>query len=314
MLISLIIPLCIIFTIAILTLVERKVLAGVQRRVGPLVVGYRGILQPFADALKLLLKEIIIPSLSNIKIFIGAPVLIFIISLINYSIIPINKGSVLISEINLGFLFILAISSLGVYSIIMAGWASNNKYAFLGSLRSAAQVISYEVSLGLIILIVILGVGSLNLITIIEAQKGVWNIYTYFPFFILFLVSALAETNRTPFDLPEAESELVSGYNVEYSSFTFALFFLAEYANIILMCYIIVIFFIGGFLPFIFLDILSEELTLIIKVLLIIYLFLIIRGTLPRYRFDQLMVIGWKVILPLTIGYIYLMINIYIYY
>jgi len=240
LLISLIIPLCIIFTIAILTLVERKVLAGVQRRVGPLVVGYRGILQPFADALKLLLKEIIIPSLSNIKIFIGAPVLIFIISLINYSIIPINKGSVLISEINLGFLFILAISSLGVYSIIMAGWASNNKYAFLGSLRSAAQVISYEVSLGLIILIVILGVGSLNLITIIEAQKGVWNIYTYFPFFILFLVSALAETNRTPFDLPEAESELVSGYNVEYSSFTFALFFFSwvrkYYINVLYNC------------------------------------------------------------------------------
>jgi len=227
--INLLIPLCIILTIAVLTLIERKLLANFQRRVGPMVVGYYGILQPIADALKLLIKEIIIPGLANIGIFIGAPIVIFIVSLINYSIIPFYYGNVLISELNMGFIFIFAISSLGVYGIIMAGWASNSKYAFLGSLRSAAQVISYEVSIGIIVLLVVIDVGSYNLTTIIEAQKNIWNIVVLWPVFILFFVSALAETNRVPFDLPEAESELVSGYNVEYSSFTFALFFFAIY-------------------------------------------------------------------------------------
>jgi len=312
--INLLIPLCIILTIAVLTLIERKLLANFQRRVGPMVVGYYGILQPIADALKLIIKEIIIPALANVGIYIGAPIVIFIVSLINYSIIPMSYGNVLVSELNMGFIFIFAISSLGVYGIIMAGWASNSKYAFLGSLRSAAQVISYEVSIGIIVLIIILDVGSYNLTTIVEAQKNLWNIFILWPIFILFFVSALAETNRVPFDLPEAESELVSGYNVEYSSFTFALFFLAEYANIILMSFLIAILFLGGWLPllnlFIF-NILAKEFWLILKVAIILYIFVLVRGSLPRYRYDQLMNIGWKIFLPLSLGYIILYIILF---
>ena len=223
------IPLFIIFVIAILTLLERRLLANFQRRLGPDQVGLFGILQPFADAFKLLFKEMIIPGIANIFIFLAAPLLIFLISLINWSIIPMFYGNVLIAELNLGFLFIFAVSSLGVYGIIMAGWASNSKYAFLGSMRAAAQVISYEVSIGIIIMIIIIYVGSFNLTKIVESQIYIWNVFICWPCFLLFFVSALAETNRVPFDLPEAESELVSGYNVEYSSFTFALFFLAEY-------------------------------------------------------------------------------------
>jgi len=301
-------------TIAVLTLIERKLLANFQRRVGPMIVGYYGILQPIADALKLLIKEIIIPGLSNVGIFIGAPIVIFIVSLINYSIIPFYYGNVLISELNMGFIFIFAISSLGVYGIIMAGWASNSKYAFLGSLRSAAQVISYEVSIGIIVLLVVIDVGSYNLTTIVEAQKNIWNIIVLWPIFILFFISALAETNRVPFDLPEAESELVSGYNVEYSSFTFALFFLAEYANIILMSFLIVILFLGGWLPLfdgIWLIMIAKEIWLIIKVSFILYIFVLVRGSLPRYRYDQLMSIGWKMFLPLSLGYLILYIILF---
>jgi NADH-quinone oxidoreductase subunit H len=307
LLIYILIPLCIILAVAILTLLERRVLGNFQRRIGPDRVGLFGILQPIADALKLLLKEMIVPSISNVIIFILAPLLIFLLSLINWSIIPMFYGNVLINEINMGFLFIFAISSLGVYGIIMAGWASNSKYAFLGALRSAAQIISYEVSIGIIIMIVLIYVGSFNLTIIVESQLYIWNIFILYPCFILFFVSALAETNRVPFDLPEAESELVSGYNVEYSAFTFALFFLAEYSNIILMSILIVLFFLGGWLPFMQIQIfnfLIKEFWMIIKVLFIIYLFILIRGTLPRYRYDQLMSLGWKVFLPLSLSYL----------
>lgn len=301
------IPLFFIFVIAILTLLERRLLANFQRRVGPDKVGLFGILQPIADALKLLFKEMIVPGISNIIIFIAAPLLVFLLSLLNWSIIPFFYGGVIIAEINLGFLFIFAISSLGVYGIIMSGWASNSKYAFLGAMRAAAQVISYEVSIGIILMIVILYVGSFNLTKIVESQFYIWNLFICFPAFLLFFVSALAETNRVPFDLPEAESELVSGYNVEYSAFTFALFFLAEYSNIILMSFLIVLFFFGGWLPLFNLNIfffLPKEFWIIFKVLFILYLFILVRGTLPRYRYDQLMAIGWKVFLPLSLSYL----------
>lgn len=306
MIIVILIPLFLILVIAILTLLERRLLANFQRRVGPDIVGIFGILQPIADALKLLFKEMIVPGIANIYIFILAPLVTFILSLLNWSIIPFFYGHVLVTEINLGFLFIFAISSLGVYGIIMAGWASNSKYAFLGAMRSAAQVISYEVSIGIIIVIVLLYVGSFNLTKIVESQIFIWNIVIFWPCFLLFFVSALAETNRVPFDLPEAESELVSGYNVEYSAFTFALFFLAEYSNIILMCFLISILFLGGWLPFFNLKIFfffPNEFWLILKVLFMIYLFILIRGTLPRYRYDQLMLIGWKIFLPISLSY-----------
>jgi len=307
MFIMILIPLFFIFVIAILTLLERRLLANFQRRVGPDKVGLFGILQPIADALKLLFKEMVIPGISNIIIFISAPLLIFLLSLLNWSIIPFFYGGVIIAEINLGFLFIFAISSLGVYGIIMSGWASNSKYAFLGAMRAAAQVISYEVSIGIILMIVLLYVGSFNLTKIVESQYYIWNLFICFPAFILFFVSALAETNRVPFDLPEAESELVSGYNVEYSAFTFALFFLAEYSNIILMSFLIVLFFFGGWLPLFNINIfffLPKEFWIILKVLFILYLFILVRGTLPRYRYDQLMAIGWKVFLPLSLSYL----------
>lgn len=309
MLIYILIPLCIILAVAVVTLLERRVLGNFQRRIGPDRVGLFGILQPIADAFKLLFKETIIPSISNLFIFLLAPILTFILSLINWGVMPIFYGNVLVTELNMGFLFIFTVSSLGVYGIIMAGWASNSKYAFLGSLRSAAQIISYEVSLGIIVMIVIIYVGSFNLTTIVESQLFIWNIFILYPCFILFFVSALAETNRVPFDLPEAESELVSGYNVEYSAFTFALFFLAEYSNIILMSFLIVIFFFGGWLPLFSLNIFYfffKELWIIIKVLFVIYLFILVRGSLPRYRYDQLMSLGWKYFLPISLSYLLL--------
>jgi len=314
--IYILIPLCVILAVAILTLLERRVLGNFQRRIGPDRVGIFGILQPIADAFKLLFKEMIVPGISNLVIFILAPILIFLLSLINWSVIPVFYGNVLINEINMGFLFIFAVSSLGVYGIIMAGWASNSKYAFLGGLRSAAQIISYEVSIGIIIMIVLIYVGSFNLTTIVESQFYIWNIFILYPCFILFFVSALAETNRVPFDLPEAESELVSGYNVEYSAFTFALFFLAEYSNIILMSFLIVLFFFGGWLPFLNVNIfffLFKEIWIVLKVLFVVYLFILVRGTLPRYRYDQLMSLGWKVFLPISLSYLLLYI-IYMYF
>ena len=314
--IYLLIPLCIILAVAVLTLLERRVLGNFQRRLGPDRVGIFGILQPIADAFKLLFKEMLVPGISNLIIFLLAPLVIFLLSLVNWSIIPFFYGNVLITEINMGLLFIFAVSSLGVYGIIMAGWASNSKYAFLGALRSAAQIISYEVSIGIIIMIVLLYVGSFNLTTIVESQLYIWNIFILYPCFILFFVSALAETNRVPFDLPEAESELVSGYNVEYSAFTFALFFLAEYSNIILMSFLIVILFLGGWLPFFGFNIclfFFKELWVILKILFILYLFILVRGTLPRYRYDQLMSLGWKIFLPLSLSYLLLYI-IFIYF
>lgn len=319
MVITILIPLCIILTVAILTLLERRLLANFQRRLGPDVVGFFGILQPFADAIKLLFKETIIPGISNIYIFIIAPFLTFVLSLINWSVIPFFYGNVLIAEIDLGFLFVFTVSSLGVYGIIMAGWSSNSKYAFLGAMRTAAQVISYEVSIGIIILILLIYVGSFNLTDIVESQLYVWNIFSCWPCFILFFVSALAETNRVPFDLPEAESELVSGYNVEYSAVTFVFFFLAEYSNIILMSFLITLLFLGGWLPpfpfsFCIFFFIPKGFWMVVKVLFMLYLFILIRGTLPRYRYDQLMFIGWKVFLPLSLSYFILYFIIFNYF
>jgi len=293
--------------VALFTLLERKLLAGIQRRRGPNVVGIFGLLQPFADAIKLIVKETIIPGLSNLVLFIIAPVLSFSVSLLSWSVLPLSYGTVL-SDINLGLMFLFSISSLGVYGIIISGWSSNNKYAFLGSLRSAAQFVSYEVSIGIIIMTVLLCVGSLNFSEIVIFQTKVWFILPLFISFFMFFISALAETNRVPFDLPEAESELVSGYNVEYAATTFVLFFLAEYSNILIMCVLIVIFFFGGWLPIFNISLLYYIplwLWFSLKVCLIIFLFIFIRGTLPRYRYDQLMFIGRKILLPISLSFLF---------
>jgi NADH-quinone oxidoreductase subunit H len=301
---TVIIPLLI--AVAYLTLMERKVIGSIQRRKGPNVVGFAGLLQPLADGLKLFAKETIIPSHSNRVLFLIAPALTFLLSLISWPVIPITEYQVL-ANLNFGVLYLFAISSLGVYGIIIAGWSSNSKYAFLGSLRSAAQMISYEVSIGLIIISVLLCTGSLNLIDIVNAQKEIWFMFSLFPAFIMFFISALAETNRPPFDLPEAEAELVSGYNVEYSSMTFALFFLGEYSNIILMCSFIVVLFLGGWLPptslFLF-KLFPQAFWFAIKVFLFLFAFIWVRASLPRYRYDQLMTLGWKVFLPLSLGWV----------
>ena len=301
---GLVIPLLI--SIAYLTIAERKLLGSIQRRKGPNVVGFLGLLQPFADGLKLFSKETILPKDSSVYIFILAPVITFILSLIGWAVIPFSD-SILISDINLGVLYLFSVSSLGVYGIILAGWSSNSKYPFLGAIRSAAQMISYEVSIGFIIINVCLCAGSFNLSTIVLAQKNVWFICPLFPMFVLFYISMLAETNRHPFDLPEAESELVSGYNVEYSAVTFALFFLGEYANILLMSALSSLLFLGGWLPL--LDIfpfnrLPGSFWFSLKILLGVIFFIFARAALPRYRYDQLMDIGWKSILPMSIGYL----------
>ena len=297
-----------ILSVAFFTLFERKVLASIQRRKGPNIVGFVGILQAFADAIKLLTKESVVPSASNSFIFILAPIFIFTISLLSWSVVPFDYG-IVIADIEIGLLFILAISSFGVYGIILSGWASNSKYAFLGSLRSAAQLISYEISMALVIMPLLVAVGSTNLTAIVLSQKTVMYLIPFFPSFLLFFISALAETNRIPFDLPEAESELVSGYNVEYSAVGFVLFFLAEYANILLMSTLIVILFISGWLPILGLSLFESWMWFSLKVILIVFSFIWIRGTLPRYRYDQLMSVGWKVILPLSIGLLFLSIN-----
>ena len=298
--------------VAYLTLAERKVIAAMQLRKGPNVVGPFGLLQPMADGLKLLIKETIIPSGANRVVFILAPMLTFILSLIAWAVIPFDSGWVL-ADINVGILYLFAISSLGVYGIIMAGWASNSKYAFLGALRSAAQMVSYEVAIGFVIITVLMCVGSLNLTDVVMAQQGggLWSWYwlPLFPMFIIFFISALAETNRHPFDLPEAEAELVSGYNVEYSAMTFALFFLGEYANMILMSGMTVILFMGGWLPPI--DIAPFNLVpgiiwFAAKIALCLFVFLWVRATFPRYRYDQLMRLGWKVFLPFSLLWVVL--------
>ena len=301
---AIIVPLLV--AVAYLTYFERKVIASMQLRKGPNVVGPFGLLQPLADGAKLFIKETILPSGANKILFAMAPMLTFILSLIAWAVIPFDAGMVL-ADINVGILYLFAISSLGVYGVIMAGWASNSKYAFLGALRSAAQMVSYEVSIGFVIITVLLCVGSLNLSAIVEAQKTIWFAIPLLPMFMIFFVSALAETNRAPFDLPEGESELVAGYFVEYSSMTFALFFLGEYANMILMSGMTAVLFLGGWLPPI--DIapfnwIPGPIWFFIKISLVLFCFLWVRATFPRYRYDQLMRLGWKVFLPLSLAWV----------
>ena len=301
---AIIVPLLV--AVAYLTYFERKVIASMQLRKGPNVVGPFGLLQPLADGAKLFIKETILPSGANKILFAMAPMLTFILSLIAWAVIPFDAGMVL-ADINVGILYLFAISSLGVYGVIMAGWASNSKYSFLGALRSAAQMVSYEVSIGFVIITVLLCVGSLNLSAIVEAQKTIWFAIPLLPMFIIFFVSALAETNRAPFDLPEGESELVAGYFVEYSSMTFALFFLGEYANMILMSGMTAVLFLGGWLPPI--DIapfnwIPGPIWFFIKISLVLFCFLWVRATFPRYRYDQLMRLGWKVFLPLSLAWV----------
>ncbi|MGH7073557.1 MAG: NADH-quinone oxidoreductase subunit NuoH, partial [Stellaceae bacterium] len=291
---------------AYLTLAERKVLALMQRRKGPNVVGPFCLLQPWADALKLITKETIIPSGANAFIFILAPMLLFTLSLVAWAVIPFGEHMVL-SNINVGLLYIFAISSLGVYGVIMAGWASNSKYAFLGAMRSAAQMVSYEVSIGFVLVTVLLCAGSLDLSSIVLAQRHLWYFIPLFPMFIVFFVSGLAETNRLPFDLPEGESELVGGYFVEYSSMAFALFYLGEYVNMILISAMTSVLFLGGWLPPFGI---TPETGLwgpfwfALKISAVLFAFLWVRGTFPRFRYDQLMRLGWKVFLPLSLFYL----------
>ncbi len=292
--------------IAYLTYFERRVIGAIQLRKGPNVVGPFGLFQPLADGLKLLTKETVVPTNSNKLIFLFSPILTFTLALVAWAVIPIDYDIVL-SNINVGILYVFAISSLGVYGIIMAGWSSNSRYAFLGALRSAAQMISYEVSIGLIIINILLTVGSLNLTEIVLAQKNLWFFIPHFPVFLIFFISTLAETNRAPFDLPEAEAELVAGYNVEYSSLAFGLFFLGEYGNMILMSSLTTILFLGGWYPpfdYDFLYFIPGFFWFFLKVCIILFLFLWIRATLPRYRYDQLMRLGWKVFLPISLLWI----------
>ncbi len=303
---ALVVPLLV--AVAYLTYFERKVIGAIQLRKGPNVVGPFGLFQPFADALKLLSKETILPAGANKVIFLLAPMLTFVLSLIAWAVIPFDAGMV-IADINVGVLYLFAISSLGVYGVIMSGWASNSKYAFLGALRSAAQMVSYEVSIGFVIITVLLCVGSLNLSDVVEAQRTVWFAIPLLPMFVVFFISALAETNRAPFDLPEGESELVAGYFVEYSSMSFALFFLGEYANMILMSGITAVLFLGGWLPPF--DIapfnwIPGPIWFALKIAALLFVFLWVRATFPRYRYDQLMRLGWKVFLPLSLLWVVL--------
>lgn len=311
----LIVAVPLLICMAMLTYMERKVIAAMQLRKGPNVTGFWGLLQPFADGLKLICKETIIPSEANQILFLLAPVLTFVLALVGWAVIPFSSDFV-IADINVGVLYLFAISSLGVYGIIIAGWASNSKYAFLGAIRSSAQMVSYEVSIGLVIITVLLNVGSLNLNDIVKAQAGGighWFAFAHFgllfPMFVLFFISALAETNRHPFDLPEAEGELVAGYNVEYSSMSFALFFLGEYMNMMLISAMLSILFLGGWqAPFggeLF-DMVPGVFWLVLKVFLSLFAFIWARATLPRYRYDQLMRLGWKVFLPLSLIWVVL--------
>ena len=296
----------VLVSVALLVYLERKVLGAVQLRKGPNVVGPFGILQSFADVLKLLTKENLLPSSSNKFLFMFAPMLTLILSLIAWAVIPISSTYV-IANLNIGILYLFAVSSFGVYGVIIAGWASNSKYPFLGALRSAAQMISYEVSIGFVIITVLICVGSLNLIDIVESQKNVWFAIPLFPMFIIFIISALAETNRLPFDLPEDEATLVAGFFTEYSSISFGLFFLAEYANMILMSSLTVILFMGGWYPPIDifpLNLIPGLFWFVLKVFLILFIFLWVRATFPRYRYDQLMRLGWKIFLPFTLVWV----------
>jgi NADH-quinone oxidoreductase subunit H len=322
---------CILIAVAYFTIAERKVMAAIQRRKGPNVVGFWGLLQPLADGAKLIFKELLIPTRSNAVIFLIAPIMVLVLSIISWSVIPsglttqyneqmvnlfvsdfqqlnfkLITNTSTVADISYGVLFLLAVSGLNVYGIIIAGWASNSKYAFLGSLRSAAQMISYEVSLGLLILPVILFSGSLNFTEIVTAQeKTGWFVLPLLPCAVMFFISMLAETNRAPFDLPEAEAELVAGYNVEYSSIIFAMFFLGEYSNMLMMATIIVLFFFGGWLPPLqILSFISGNLWFSLKIVIFCFLFILVRASFPRYRYDQLMDIGWKIFLPLSLSYL----------
>ena len=300
---ALLVPLLI--GVAYLTYAERKVLAAMQLRKGPNVVGPFGLFQPFADAIKMLMKETVIPTGANRFLFLMAPMLTFSLAMIAWAVIPVNDGWA-IADINVGILYLFAISSLGVYGIIIAGWASNSKYAFLGAMRSAAQMVSYEVSMGFVLVAVLLCVGSLNLTGVVRAQHNLWFCVPLFPMLVVFFISALAETNRAPFDLPEGESEIVAGFFVEYSSLSFGLFFLGEYANMILMSALTTILFLGGWLgPFGFLPQLGP-LWFVLKICLCLFMFLWVRATFPRYRYDQLMRLGWKVFLPLSLLWVVL--------
>ena len=298
----------VLVSVAMIVWLDRRVWAFVQKRQGPNVVGPFGLLQSLADALKYIFKEIIIPASSNKIIFILAPIITMTLALIAWAVIPFSESQVL-ANINVGILYIFAVSSLGVYGIIMGGWASNSKYPFLGSIRSAAQMVSYEVSIGIIIINVLLCVGSLNLNDIVMAQKNMWFVIPLFPMFVIFFISALAETNRPPFDLPEAEAELVAGYQTEYSGIMYAMFWLGEYANILLMCALGSILFLGGWLspvdlyPF---NLIPGAAWLIFKILLLFILFALVKAIVPRYRYDQLMRLGWKIFLPLSLIYVVL--------
>ena len=304
--VAILVPLLI--AVAYLTYAERKVIAGMQLRRGPNVVGPFGLLQPLADGIKLLFKETILPAGSNRIVFVLAPMVTFVLALVAWAVIPFGPNQV-IADINVGVLYLFAVSSLGVYGIIMAGWASNSKYPFLGACRSAAQMVSYEVSMGFVIVSVVLCAGTLNLTGIVEAQTNLWFVIPLLPMFVIFFISILAETNRTPFDLPEGESELVAGYFVEYSSMTFALFFLGEYANMILLSAITAVLFLGGWMPPLWIPPFTwvpGEIWLALKIAAVLFLFIWVRATLPRYRYDQLMRLGWKVFLPVSLGWVVL--------
>ena len=298
----------VLVSVALVVWLDRRIWGAVQKRKGPNVVGPFGLLQTVADALKYIFKEIIIPASSNEVIFILAPVVTMTLALVAWAVIPFDNDLVL-ADINVGILYLFAVSSLGVYGIIMGGWASNSKYPFLGAIRSAAQMVSYEVSIGIIIINVLLCVGSLNLKDIVNAQQNLWFVVPLFPMFVVFFISALAETNRPPFDLPEAEAELVSGYQTEYSGMMYAMFWLGEYANILLMCAMGAILFLGGWLPLI--DIfpfnsVPGPLWMILKILFLFFLFALVKAIVPRYRYDQLMRLGWKILLPFSLFYVVL--------
>ena len=298
----------VLVTVAMIVWLDRRVWAFVQKRRGPNVVGPFGLLQSLADALKYIFKEIIIPAGSNKVIFIIAPIITMTLALIAWAVIPFGENLVL-ADINVGILYLFAVSSLGVYGIIMGGWASNSKYPFLGAIRSAAQMVSYEVSIGVIIINVLLCVGSLNLNDIVLAQQNIWFVLPLFPMFVIFFISALAETNRPPFDLPEAEAELVAGYQTEYSGMMYAMFWLGEYANILLMCAMGSVLFLGGWLPPINIEAFSfipAPFWLIFKILFLFILFALVKAIVPRYRYDQLMKLGWKIFLPLSLIWVVL--------
>ena len=298
----------ILVSVAMIVWLDRRVWGLVQKRKGPNVVGPFGLLQTLADALKYIFKEIIIPASANKAVFVLAPIITMTLALVAWAVIPMSEEFVL-ADINVGVLYLFAVSSLGVYGIIMGGWASNSKYPFLGAIRSAAQMVSYEVSIGIIIINVLLCVGSLNLKEIVLAQKDLWYVIPLFPMFVIFFISALAETNRPPFDLPEAEAELVAGYQTEYSGMMYAMFWLGEYANILLMCAMGSILFLGGWLPIIDLypiNLIPAPIWMIIKILFLFFLFALIKAIVPRYRYDQLMRLGWKIFLPFSLFYLVL--------